>query len=376
MHHSPLYLRSLSSLFRLFLAIAILQVYGFAQPLNLPPNHPTQGVTIKGIIRQGSFLELNWDAGHIPGLTKVTAYQTTSNIYKSNLDYSRFPITATELPTASKGTTILGNFGHNSDYNIQLALEGRNGTYWSNILKIKTAEQSLPSKIVNPYLIVSKNTFIVSLFDRYGFIKSYPMVLGKDPLNPKWYQDRRTTPEGVYKITRKSSEGDYGYTLDLNYPNSIDQQRYQLLKSKGLLPEEGKGVRDIGGGIQLHGDIETNSTLNTNWTHGCMALRNEDIAELFNLQDIKTHTPVYIVGDYFNLGDLNLIRSNHSPEKLRKIELGLVTRGYSQSPIDGRFSSYLPQKLLQLQLDNKLPLTGVLDQETIDFLLKPTELSL
>jgi lipoprotein-anchoring transpeptidase ErfK/SrfK len=60
-----------------------------------------------------------------------------------------------------------------------------------------------------------------------------------------------------------------------------------MRKAKGLIPKNAK----IGGGIAIHGtwphdDIAVD--LYQNWTNGCIALKNEDVDELYELLPIGT----------------------------------------------------------------------------------------
>jgi lipoprotein-anchoring transpeptidase ErfK/SrfK len=52
--------------------------------------------------------------------------------------------------------------------------------------------------------------------------------------------------------------------------------------------------RSIGGGIQLHG-----GGIGNNWTWGCIAMRNDDLDQLFALTGMRPGLPIVIVGKSF-----------------------------------------------------------------------------
>jgi hypothetical protein len=69
----------------------------------------------------------------------------------------------------------------------------------------------------------------------------------------------------------------------------VDRARYDLMQPN----------TDIGGEIQIHGQ-----GIHSNWTFGCMALRNQDMDELFAHPEIDVGTPVWIYGGELTLADL------------------------------------------------------------------------
>jgi len=112
-------------------------------------------------------------------------------------------------------------------------------------------------------------------------------------LGPRWLGHKRqkgdnATPEGHYYITKKKSRRQTKYykALEINYPNDDDQQRFAEAKAKGELPRHAH----IGALIEIHGD----GGKGVNWTSGCVALRNQDIDQVFELA--KVGARVTIVG--------------------------------------------------------------------------------
>jgi lipoprotein-anchoring transpeptidase ErfK/SrfK len=112
-------------------------------------------------------------------------------------------------------------------------------------------------------------------------------------LGPRWLGHKKqkgdgATPEGHYRVTKKKGPGNSKYykALELDYPNEDDRQNFLVAQKNGELPQSAH----IGGLIEIHGE----GGRGINWTAGCVALRNQDMDELFALAQIGTR--VTIVG--------------------------------------------------------------------------------
>ncbi len=123
-------------------------------------------------------------------------------------------------------------------------------------------------------------------------------------LDLKWNGDKRhrgdkATPEGMYYVTKKleGSSTKYFKALLINYPNEEDKKKFQEEVRRGTLPASAK----IGGLIEIHGS----GGKGTDWTDGCVALADSDMAKLYKL--VKVGTPVTIVG---SLENLNSVKNN------------------------------------------------------------------
>ena len=73
----------------------------------------------------------------------------------------------------------------------------------------------------------------------------------------------------------------------LDYPNKESYDKFNQRKAEGVIPKSAK----IGGGIAIHGtwphdDIVVDDY--TNWTNGCISLKNEDIDELDSILPVGT----------------------------------------------------------------------------------------
>jgi lipoprotein-anchoring transpeptidase ErfK/SrfK len=116
----------------------------------------------------------------------------------------------------------------------------------------------------------------------------YPIELGPRWLGHKRQKGDNATPEGHYQVTKKKAlrQTKYYKALELNYPNDNDRAQFLTSIQRGELPRQAQ----IGGLIEIHGD----GGKGVNWTSGCVALRNQDMDQVFELAPIGAR--VTIVG--------------------------------------------------------------------------------
>lgn len=142
-------------------------------------------------------------------------------------------------------------------------------------------------KLENPRLIVKKGERKLQVFDGEKLIKTYEIVLGFSPEGDKKIEGDGKTPEGDFYVFTKNEKSKFYLSLGVSYPNAEAARRG--LSEKLISPEEHdailKAVAEkkmppqntaLGGEIYIHG-----GGIAADWTEGCMALRNEEIKELF-----------------------------------------------------------------------------------------------
>jgi hypothetical protein len=119
---------------------------------------------------------------------------------------------------------------------------------------------------------------------------SFAAELGANGLRRKEHAGDRATPEGRYRIVqaRQSPATRYTRALLLDYPNDEDRMRFALAKRRGMISARA----GIGSLIEIHGD----GGEGRDWTDGCIALKDADIAWLYTR--VHVGTPVTIVGTY------------------------------------------------------------------------------
>lgn len=145
--------------------------------------------------------------------------------------------------------------------------------------------------------------FIVDKIHHKGYlyykgrqVKEFDVEFGRNWIGDKEYAGDNATPEGMYRITVKKGPGRTRYykALSINYPNDEDRAQFKEKKRKGILTRGSS----MGGLIEIHGD----GGKNADWTSGCVALRNDNMDELFSR--LSPGSPVTIVGSLVSLSDL------------------------------------------------------------------------
>lgn len=124
----------------------------------------------------------------------------------------------------------------------------------------------------------SKRRFDVLVND--SLIRTYPCVLGENPVGDKMMQGDRKTPEGTFGLRSKRLHDKWHSFVWVDYPNAESRKRFAKRKRDGLIPPG----KDIGGGIGIHGvpdGMDHWVTEGEDWTWGCIALRNADLDEIY-----------------------------------------------------------------------------------------------
>jgi len=145
-----------------------------------------------------------------------------------------------------------------------------------------TIEKSKENR--NYSIIVSKIDKKLILYKGGKPYKSYNVELGKNGFKDKLHAGDMATPEGQYQIIKKLPKSRFYKALLINYPNEDDRRQFAVARRKGVIPSR----VGIGGLIEIHGGGKEGMT------YGCIAMENNQIAELFEL--VGAGTPVTIVG--------------------------------------------------------------------------------
>lgn len=151
----------------------------------------------------------------------------------------------------------------------------------SSVFPQDTSPQSQqPSQIVDRIVVV-KSAHTMTLEDNGRVLKTYKVALGGQPAGPKQQQGDHRTPEGEYIVDAKNPHSRFYLALHLSYPNANDRARAQEL---GVNP---------GGDVEIHGLGKAYGWVGArhrwvDWTDGCVAVTNEEIAEIFKLVPVGT----------------------------------------------------------------------------------------
>jgi murein L,D-transpeptidase YafK len=162
-----------------------------------------------------------------------------------------------------------------------------------------TADHIESPRLEAPRIDIRKNARRLELYDGDRLVKSYSIVLGSAPSGKKEIEGDGKTPEGKFYIFTKNPKSKFHLSLGISYPSAEDADRglehglisreeYDSINSsvgnKKAPPQKTK----LGGEVYIHGGGTAGD-----WTEGCIALKNEDIAELFDT--VPVGTPVTIL---------------------------------------------------------------------------------
>lgn len=122
---------------------------------------------------------------------------------------------------------------------------------------------------VNKVLVVKSQRKMYLLKDS-NIVRTYLIALGPNPVGQKEYEGDGRTPEGIYTLDWQKWNSTTFHSFHISYPNKIDSAR---AKSKQL---------QVGSNIMVHGTSK-GMKQKKDWTNGCIALSNKDMADFRNL---------------------------------------------------------------------------------------------
>jgi murein L,D-transpeptidase YafK len=144
--------------------------------------------------------------------------------------------------------------------------------------------KSIADKNIDKILIL-KSVHQLQLISQGEPLKTYRISLGKVPKGQKIREGDKRTPEGLYWLDWRKVSDSYNLSMHISYPNISDSAR---ARRDGFNP---------GSMIMIHGTPVNEEypewyfqTLD--WTDGCIAMRNTDMRELWDL--VKDGTLVEI----------------------------------------------------------------------------------
>lgn len=144
-------------------------------------------------------------------------------------------------------------------------------------------ENPLPMDARADLVVVEKSKRRLTLYAQGRPLKSYVVSLGRAPVGAKEREGDRKTPEGRYLIDFRKADSAYFRALHISYPSAADTK---LALEKGLSP---------GGAIMIHGQRNGFGWVGKlhrlrDWTLGCVALTNQEMAELWRA--VPDGTPI------------------------------------------------------------------------------------
>ncbi|WP_208725750.1 L,D-transpeptidase family protein [Leptospira noumeaensis] len=127
-----------------------------------------------------------------------------------------------------------------------------------------------------PTIYVYKSEKILKVLQDGKTILQIPISLGFEPKGQKLEEGDGKTPEGIYTIDYRINEWEYYKALHISYPN-----RNQVEAAKKLNKNPGSGILIHGMKYYWNWFGHLHSYLN--WTHGCIAVNNEEMDMLFKI---------------------------------------------------------------------------------------------
>lgn len=305
---------------------------------------------------------------NIPAVRRVELYRSTSRL-DGAADTTKFPITVYKFPRRQRDCGLVDSMvADNVLYYYRAKFTLADGTQeWSNVDSVRIPDRRLqPARGLR--LVVDKVHYILEVWDQGGLKKRYPLALGRNPFSRKLHEDNATTPEGMYKIVDIQPYTSTRRAFDLNYPNEVDSCRYVLAAAGGRLPLRRGRLCGIGGEIQIHG-----KGIDSNWTNGCIALRNRDVDELFRHPAMRKGIPVTIVGRELSRADIYAAQSCSTKEKLLNIQQQLKNLGFLPGALKSSPDRELRLALGRFQEASGLAVTCELDRHTVSLLTVHTK---
>lgn len=131
------------------------------------------------------------------------------------------------------------------------------------------------------WIAIEKLDYRLSIMSGNDTLKSYPVVFGPNPVDDKEQEGDGRTPEGEFKVRNFYPHQSWSKFIWIDYPNTASIQKFNLLKMQGKLPSHATP----GGEIGIHGvpgERDDWIEKRTNWTAGCISLKNADVNEIYN----------------------------------------------------------------------------------------------
>lgn len=116
-------------------------------------------------------------------------------------------------------------------------------------------------------------------------VRSYNIALGANPVGHKLQEGDERTPEGRYVLDWRNPNSAFTKSIHISYPNAKDKA---AAKRAGVEP---------GGMIMIHGQSKGFGWWSWlmqlyDWTNGCIAVTDEDMAEIWQM--VENGTPIEI----------------------------------------------------------------------------------
>ncbi len=128
------------------------------------------------------------------------------------------------------------------------------------------------------HILIEKSTWRLTASLQGAVVMQADIALGFAPEGDKLQEGDGKTPEGIFTINRRNSQSAFHLSLGIDYPQPEDIARGQQ-----------HGI-DPGKDIFIHGQPNgvVGLTLPGDWTAGCVAISNTEMAQLWSLTETGT----------------------------------------------------------------------------------------
>lgn len=149
---------------------------------------------------------------------------------------------------------------------------------WANL-----HDDPLPEHARADLVVVEKSKRILTLYAQGQPLKRYKISLGGAPVGAKQREGDQKTPEGRYIIDFHKADSAYFRALHVSYPGPSD---IEVARKAGV---------SAGGAIMIHGLRNGTGWIGklhrlADWTLGCIAVTNQEMAELWRA--VPDGTPI------------------------------------------------------------------------------------
>jgi murein L,D-transpeptidase YafK len=92
---------------------------------------------------------------------------------------------------------------------------------------------SLHLKKADLRIVVAKSKYLLFVIKGTSIIKSYPVVLGFNPIDDKLREGDGATPEGIFKVRALYPHKSWSKFIWFDYPNEASWLKYNKAKKQG-----------------------------------------------------------------------------------------------------------------------------------------------
>ncbi|WP_299984978.1 murein L,D-transpeptidase family protein [uncultured Ruegeria sp.] len=140
------------------------------------------------------------------------------------------------------------------------------------------APQMAPEASRVDHILIEKSARRLTASLDGAVVMQTDIALGFAPDGDKLQEGDGKTPEGIFTVNRRNPQSAFHLSLGIDYPQPDDISRAQQY-----------GI-DPGGDIFIHGQPNevVGLTLPGDWTAGCIAISNAEMAQLWSLTETGT----------------------------------------------------------------------------------------